>query len=65
MSSPVASSPKFFIEPPVDEFWNTGLPKGVIEAKEQPADEYGNVFLKILAPDSIASIWSIVSKKFY
>jgi hypothetical protein len=62
MSSPIGS--KFFIEPP-DEYWNTGHPKQIIEAEEQPADKWGGVSLKVLAPESFASKWPSVSKQLF
>lgn len=65
MSSPVSSTSKFFIEPPGDEYWNTGYGKGIIEAEEQPVNEWGSVSLKVLAPASFASKWPSVSKRFF
>lgn len=56
---------KFFIELPGDEYWNTGHPKVIFEAEEQPADKLGNISLKVLAPSSFASKWSFVSKRFF
>lgn len=62
MSSPVSSSSKFFIQLPQDEYWNTGYPAAVIEAEEQPADKWGYVSLKVLAPASFANKWPTVSR---
>jgi len=65
MANPVGSSSKFFIEPPCDEYWNTGHPNQIIEVEEQPATEWGGVSLKVLAPESFASKWPSVSKRLF
>lgn len=63
MSSPIIS--KFFIESPRDEYWNTGHGKQIIEVEEQSDDKANRVFLKVLAPQSFASNWPIVSKEYF